>query len=266
MGIPWWQQDILHTICQKEDEGLEVFLQLVLSVCLDDFPQTDAITLQHVATEASLRGTKHWDEAIVVINESPTNIQQACKQLKTLIANKQAISGQIVSFKESFTAQEEDRVSHIEKRLDSFPEASMNPPVGGDVCIRGEIALLIILGKEIIGSLVTAKDHHLIVGTGLTIISEGIMSHVIGIPGGAILHSRHSVMIIGVGTLLVGFLCRIGNMGWGVHIVNTPHPIVAIPEVSMTDRVEIITLFLASHTISLQITKDIGFKTMCPKV
>ena len=46
----------LHTIRQKEDE---IFLQRVLSVCLDGFPQTDAITLQHVATGAFLRGTKH---------------------------------------------------------------------------------------------------------------------------------------------------------------------------------------------------------------
>ena len=114
-------QQKLHTIRQKEDEGLEVFLQQVLSVCLDGFPQTDAITLQHVATEAFLRGTKHRDEAIVVLNESPTNIQQAFKQLKTVIANKQAISGQKVSFKERvFTAQEQDRVSRIEQRLDSL--------------------------------------------------------------------------------------------------------------------------------------------------
>ena len=133
----------LHTIRQKEDEGLEVFLQRVLSVCLDGFPQTDAITLQNVATEAFLRGTKHRDEAIVVINESPTNIQQACKRLKTVIANKQAISGQKVSFKERvFTAQEEDRVSRIEQRLDSlssgFRESSRSPARGDGRNTRGD--------------------------------------------------------------------------------------------------------------------------------
>ena len=112
-----------------------MFLQRVLSVCLDGFPQTDAITLQNIATEAFLRGTKHRDEAIVVINESPTNIQQACKRLKTVIANKQAISGQKVSFKERvFTTQEEDRVSRIKQRLDSlssgFRESSRSPARG----------------------------------------------------------------------------------------------------------------------------------------
>ena len=45
-------RQILHTIRLKEDEGLEVFLQRVLSVCLGGFPQMDAITLQHGATEA----------------------------------------------------------------------------------------------------------------------------------------------------------------------------------------------------------------------
>ena len=72
----------------------------------------------------------------MVINESPTNIQQACKRLKTVIANKQAISGQNDSFKERvFTAQEEDRVSRIEQRLDSLSSSfreSSSLPVRGD--------------------------------------------------------------------------------------------------------------------------------------
>ena len=105
------------------------------------------------------------------------------------------------------------------------PAASVNPPVCRHalmVAIRGEIALRIILGKEIIGTPVTAKDHHLMVGTGVTIIPEGIVSHVIGNPEGALLHSDHSVKIVGIGTLLGGLLFRIGNMGWGVHILNTP--------------------------------------------
>ena len=92
------------------------------------------------------------------------------------------------------------------------------------------------------------------------------MSHMIDNPGGALLHSDHSVKIIGVGTLLEGLLFRIGNMGRRVHIVNAPHPIVAMPDVSMIDRVEIITLLLAGHIIGLQIIKVIGLKTMCPKV
>ena len=87
------------------------------------------------------------------------------------------------------------------------------------------------------------------------------MSHVIGNPECALLHSDHSVKVIGVGTLLGGLLFRIGNMGLGVHIVNTPHPIVAMPEVSMTDSRGIITLLLAGHTIGLQIIK-ICLKTM----
>ena len=34
---------------------------------------------------------------------------------------------------------------------------------------------MIILGKEIIGTPVTAKDHYLMVGTGVAMISEGIV-------------------------------------------------------------------------------------------
>ena len=35
----------LQTIHKKEDEGLEVFLQRFLSICMDSFPQMDTITL-----------------------------------------------------------------------------------------------------------------------------------------------------------------------------------------------------------------------------
>ena len=79
---------------------------------------------------------------------------------------------------------------------------------------------------------VTAKDHHLMVGTGVAMIQEGIMSHWIDNSGGAFLHSSHSMRYIRIGTILGRLLFRIDNMGPGVHIVNTPHPIVAIPEIS----------------------------------
>ena len=52
--------------------------------------------------------------------------------------------------------------------------------------------------------------------------SRGIMSHVIGNPEGALLLSVHSLMDIGIGTYLRGLLFRIGNMGWGVHILILP--------------------------------------------
>ena len=111
----------LHTICQKQDEGPEVFLQRDLSVCLNGFPQTNTIFLQHVAMEAFLRGTKHRYEAIVVITKSPTNIKQVCRWRKTVIGNKQAISGKKMSLKgRFFSVEEEDRVSRIQQRLDSL--------------------------------------------------------------------------------------------------------------------------------------------------
>ena len=59
--------------------------------CLDSFQQMDTITLQHVDTV--LRGTKHRDEAIVVITEGSTNIQQASKRLKQLLQINKRIVG-----------------------------------------------------------------------------------------------------------------------------------------------------------------------------
>ena len=44
--------------------------------------------------------------------------------------------------------------------------------------------------------------------------------------------------------------------------MNSLHHIVAIPKVSLTDRVEIITLLLVSHTIGPQNIKVRGLKTM----
>ena len=57
---------------------------------------------------------------------------------------------------------------------------------------------MVILGKEIIATPVAAKDNHLMVGTGVTMIPEGIMTHVIDNPGGAFLLSSHSMMDIGI--------------------------------------------------------------------
>ena len=236
---------------------------------MDGFPQTDTITLQHVATKAFLRGTKHRDEAIVVINESPSNIQQACKRLKTVIANKQAIIGQKVSFKESFTTQEDDRVLRIKQRLDSlfsgFRESSSLPVCGDGRSIRGDSPADNFRQRNYCNtcngqrSPSYGRDWHHNKYRG-NYEPRDWQSRERSPTHWSFRDDNQ------VGTLLGGLLFRIDNMGWGVHIITTLHPLVVIPEVSLTDRVEITTLFLVGHTIGLQITKVIGLKTMSPRV
>lgn len=48
----------LHSVKQKDEETLEVYLQRVLTISMDGFGSANAETLQHIATEAFLRGAK----------------------------------------------------------------------------------------------------------------------------------------------------------------------------------------------------------------
>ena len=108
----------LHVIKQNEEESLEDFLQRVLTVTIDDYGDAQIATLQQLATEAFLRGGKLKDAATLVMNEAPNSIQEECRRVKTVIANKKAVWAAKVSFQErAFAFQEENRVASIEKRV-----------------------------------------------------------------------------------------------------------------------------------------------------
>ena len=77
----------LHVVRQEDEESLEDFLQRVLTITMDGFDKAEVGTLQQLATESFLRGCKHKDAAMTVMNESVASIQQACKRVKTIIAN-----------------------------------------------------------------------------------------------------------------------------------------------------------------------------------
>ena len=83
-----------------------------------------------MATESFLRGCKHKDAATMVMNESPSTIHEACKRVKTILANKKAISGVKVSFQERlFAVEEETRVTGIEKKVDDLAKSSQRLPL-----------------------------------------------------------------------------------------------------------------------------------------
>ena len=123
----------LHVMKQSDDESLETYLQRVLTVAMNGYKTCDNNTIQQLATEQFLRGCKHKEAAALVINEAPQTVQEACRKVKTVLANHKAIFGNKVSFKENaFTAQEENRVSQIEKQLNSvtdyvFRRSSQSP-------------------------------------------------------------------------------------------------------------------------------------------
>ena len=195
--------------------------------------------------------------------------QQACKWRKTAIANKQASSGQKVSFKDIVFPGRMRTEFHASSRC-----LILCPPVSVDHSIH-LFAVMVAICSDSPGDNYRERNYWDVSSRIRSPSydrdwrrndSRGNYEPQDWHPGGALLHSSDSVMDIGITTLLGGLLFRIGNMGWVVHIVNTPHPKVAIPQVRMTDRVEIIYLLLAGHTISLQITKVMGLKTMHPRV
>ena len=63
------------------------------------------------------------ETAALVFNEAPQTIQEACKKVKTVLANRKAIFGTKVTFQENtFTLQEEKRVPDIERKVDSMTD------------------------------------------------------------------------------------------------------------------------------------------------
>ena len=108
----------VHVIKQTEEEGLEEFLQRVLTTAMDCFHEADKTTVQKLATEVFLRGCRHKEAASLALNQNPMSIQEACRSVKTILANKKAIFGNKVTFQERyFTAQEEERVSNITRKV-----------------------------------------------------------------------------------------------------------------------------------------------------
>ena len=111
----------LHSSKQEEDETLESYLQRIMTITLDGYKSERTALIQQVSTEAFLRGCKHKEAATMVMNESPSTIHEACKRIKTILANKKAISGGKVSFQEKvFSVEEENRVAGIERKCDDM--------------------------------------------------------------------------------------------------------------------------------------------------
>ena len=119
----------LYLAKQDDDETLEAFLQRTVSITLDGHENERSSLIQQVATEAFLRGCKHKDAATTVMNESPATIHEACKRVKTKLANKKATGGGKVSFQERlFTVAEETRVAGLEKKVDDLAKTIQRSP------------------------------------------------------------------------------------------------------------------------------------------
>ena len=119
----------LYLAKQDDDETLEAFLQRIVSITLDGHKNERSSLIQQVATEAFLRGCKHKDAATTVMNESPATIHEACKRVKTILANKKAIGGGKVYFQERlFTVAEETRVAGLEKKVDDLAKTIQRSP------------------------------------------------------------------------------------------------------------------------------------------
>ena len=119
----------LYLAKQDDDETLEAFLQRLLTITMDGHKNEKSALIQQVATESFLRDCKHKDAARTVIYESPATIHNACKRIKTILANKKAIGGSKVSFQErQFTVTEETRVAGLEKTVNDLTKTIQSSP------------------------------------------------------------------------------------------------------------------------------------------
>ena len=97
---------------------MEEFLHRVLIIAMNGFDKADNGTMQKVALEAFLRGCRNKETAALTLNQCPNSIQEACRSVKTIMANKKTIFGSKVAFQEHpFTAQEEERFSNLEQKV-----------------------------------------------------------------------------------------------------------------------------------------------------
>ena len=93
-------------------------MQRILSMATDGFGDFDNAVMQQMAIEAFLRGCQNKELASFVLVSTPSTIQDACRKMKMFIANKKAVDRNKVSFQERlFTAQEEKRVSDLERKV-----------------------------------------------------------------------------------------------------------------------------------------------------
>ena len=81
----------LACIKQTEDESLEEFLHRVFTIAMNGFDKADNATMQKVALEAFLRGCRYKEAAALALNQCLNSIQEACRLVKTILANKKAI-------------------------------------------------------------------------------------------------------------------------------------------------------------------------------
>ena len=104
LGSIWGMSQLLpdsgYMYLNKMRKNLKDFLQRVLTVTIDGYGDAQIATLQQLATEAFLRGCKFKGAATLATNEAPKSIQEACRRVKTVIANKKAVKATKVSFQE----------------------------------------------------------------------------------------------------------------------------------------------------------------------
>ena len=119
----------LHLARQDKDETLEAFLQRILGIAMDGYKDEKSSIWQQLATDAFLRGCKNKDAAMIVMNEGPKSVHEACKRVKTIMANKKAIGGKVTFQEKAFSIQEETRVSNVEKKVEDLTQLIKNSPV-----------------------------------------------------------------------------------------------------------------------------------------
>ena len=83
----------LPVLTQKDDEELEEFTEQALRLSMDAWSDTSIETANQVAQEAFLHGVQDKEAALITMNQSPANLDEALETLKKIIHDKWSLAG-----------------------------------------------------------------------------------------------------------------------------------------------------------------------------
>ena len=83
----------LSVLTQKDDEELEEFAERALRLSMDAWSDTSIETANQVAQEAFLHGVQDKEAALITMNRSPANLDEALETLKKIIHDKRSLTG-----------------------------------------------------------------------------------------------------------------------------------------------------------------------------
>ena len=94
----------LSVLTQKDDEELEEFAEQALQLSMDAWSDTSIETANQVAQEAFLHRVQDKEAALITMNRSPANLDEALETLKKIIHDKRSLAGRVKQLLQRWSA------------------------------------------------------------------------------------------------------------------------------------------------------------------